>query len=509
MSSGISPSAAYHIGHFRELLTAEALAWGIRQAAPDRQVTHKHVVDDFDPLRRRYDFLPEEYEEYVGRPICLIPDPDPTCRQEHGSYAEHFYSQFAAYAEQMGVRDLQVVRSYKDLYSSGRMAGNIEKAVAGAERIRQVFKEISNRDLPQDWVPLQLLGPAQNFNQLRYKTLDEQAKKITATDGGGHEYTLDYMEGEVKLTWRLDWPARWQVLAVNVEPFGIQEHGAAGGSYQTSAIFCKELFGWEPPLPVAAFANIHLMGDSKKMSSSLGNLVTPAEALSVMPAEVLRYFIVRSRPEKTLYFDMGAGLYRLFDEYSKVKYDVQRGDDNPFKEAYLFAQAAQESSNSAIAHIPFNHLVTAYQSVSGADLQTKASEVRALLLRSGYSEEDYFKEVDVIERELAYIDNWLTHYAPEELKFSIHEELQKHQLTSRQRQFLEKLAARLEEVGQLEGQSMHDTIYMVKDEVGIDPSSAFAALYKVILGQESGPKAGWFLASLDKDWLVQRLKLKG
>ncbi|MCC7289348.1 hypothetical protein IT414_03095, partial [bacterium] len=31
VSSGISPSASYHIGHFREILTADALTWGVNQ----------------------------------------------------------------------------------------------------------------------------------------------------------------------------------------------------------------------------------------------------------------------------------------------------------------------------------------------------------------------------------------------------------------------------------------------------------------------------------------------
>ena len=49
ISSGISPSASYHIGHFREIMTADALTWGIKQAG--RKARHIHVVDNFDPLR--------------------------------------------------------------------------------------------------------------------------------------------------------------------------------------------------------------------------------------------------------------------------------------------------------------------------------------------------------------------------------------------------------------------------------------------------------------------------
>ena len=89
VSSGISPSASYHIGHFREIMTADALTWGLKQAG--RVARHIHVVDNFDPLRKRYHFLPESFEQYVGWPISLVPDPIDACRDEHKTYAEHFY----------------------------------------------------------------------------------------------------------------------------------------------------------------------------------------------------------------------------------------------------------------------------------------------------------------------------------------------------------------------------------------------------------------------------------
>jgi len=34
---------------------------------------------------------------------------------------------------------------------------------------------------------------------------------------------------------------------------------------------------------------------------------------------------------------------------------------------------------------------------------------------------------------------------------------------------------------------------------------SFAAIYVAFLGRESGPRAGWLLASLDKDFVVRRL----
>jgi lysyl-tRNA synthetase class 1 len=53
---------------------------------------------------------------------------------------------------------------------------------------------------------------------------------------------------------------------------------------------------------------------------------------------------------------------------------------------------------------------------------------------------------------------------------------------------------------------MHETIYAAKEESGLQPGDAFKALYRLILNKDSGPKAGWFLASLDQSWLISRLR---
>ncbi|MBI4101065.1 lysine--tRNA ligase, partial [Candidatus Microgenomates bacterium] len=149
VSSGISPSATYHIGHFREILTADALTWGLRQAG--RRARHIHVVDNFDPLRKRYDFLPKWLEKHVGQPICLIPDPVGKC---HRTYGDHFYKEFEVYARKMGIYPDQVIKSYEDLYKTGKMAGCFEAVLANVDKIHAIFKRVANRELETGWTPV-------------------------------------------------------------------------------------------------------------------------------------------------------------------------------------------------------------------------------------------------------------------------------------------------------------------------------------------------------------------
>ncbi len=490
VSSGISPSASYHIGHFREALTADAIAWGIRQRG--RQARHLHVVDNFDPLRRRYDFLPEAFEAYVGWPICLVPDPW-DC---HSSYVVHFTEEFKAAAHQMGV-EMEVVYSYEDQYQTGKMVPYIERALAQIPELRSILKAVSHRDTPEDWAPIQIISDSKSLNEWRYVSHDTKSKLLTYRRPDGSTGELSYADGRVKLNWRLDWPARWALHGVNVEPFG-KEHATKGGSYDTGAAFVKQIFGAEAPLPLP-YDTINLLGDNKKMSSSLGNLITPAAALEVMPPEILRYFVLKSQPKHILYFDSGIGLFHLVDEFSKLEEAVLAGHHPEFTEAYRVATAI--GSDRTIAPIAFSHLVSVYQAARGDS--AKALEI---LRRTDY-EAVVDRDEAVIEREFTFVANWLAKYAPENVKFSVQDDMPRLELSDEQRTFLTKLAGTIESEHDLNGQGMHDAIYAAAEFAGLKPSHAFVALYRVILAQDSGPKAGWFLASLDQDLLVQRLRL--
>ncbi len=490
VSSGISPSASYHIGHFREALTTDAIAWGIRQRG--RQARHLHVVDNFDPLRKRYSFLPESFEQYVGWPICLVPDPFGDC---HPGYAQHFTAEFETAAAQMGI-EMDVIYSYEDQYRSGQMVPYLEQALAKIPQIRQIMKAVAHRDLPEDWAPIQIVSDSKSLNEWRYLSHDPASKLLRYRRLDGSEGEMRYDDGRVKLSWRLDWPARWALYGVRVEPFG-KEHATKGGSYDTGAEFVRQVFGAEPPLPVP-YDTLNLIGHTKKMSSSLGNLITPAEALQIMPPEILRYFVLKSLPKRVIVFDPGVGVYNLIDEFSKLEDAVLTGQHPEFEQAYRVATAIK--GERTIARIAFSHLVAVYQAAQG-----QAEVVREILERTGY-EAIVTEQWPVIERELKFVHNWLTKYAPDSVKFAVQAELPDVELSAEQRTALAKLSDTIETEHDLNAQGMHDAIYAAAEVAGLKASGVFQAIYRVILGKDSGPKAGWFLASLDQAWLIERLR---
>ena len=62
----------------------------------------------------------------------------------------------------------------------------------------------------------------------------------------GYSNKIDFREkGIVKLTWRIDWPMRWNYEKVDFEPGG-KDHSAAGGSFDTGKQIIKRFTNISP-----------------------------------------------------------------------------------------------------------------------------------------------------------------------------------------------------------------------------------------------------------------------
>ena len=110
VSSGVSPSGKYHLGTLREILTAEVVARELKRRG--RHARHLHIVDDHDVFRKVPSGLPDEYEQYLGRPLCDVPSP-----VGEGSYADFYLNDMLQAAEKLHL-GMEVVRS-NDNYKKG------------------------------------------------------------------------------------------------------------------------------------------------------------------------------------------------------------------------------------------------------------------------------------------------------------------------------------------------------------------------------------------------------
>lgn len=487
ISSGISPSGPYHLGHAREVLTAEAIVRGM--ALRGRKVRHTHFVDCFDALRKRYPYLPPKYEEEAGKPLFLVPAPDGKSK----NYAQQYFQEYLSSTKELGI-EMEVIWA-PDEYQNGTFANIIRESLLKKADIAALIEEVSGRELPPDWMPIQILDESNNsLRTAKYLAFDDKTGMVSYKSQNGKEYQADIALGQVKLDWRVDWPARWKIWGNQIEGFG-RDHATKGGSYDTGKAIIEKIYDAPAPFPIP-YENINLKGDTKKMSSSLGNLVTIADVLQIIPAEILRFFTFKSKPDRQLFFDPTIGLYNLIDEYAKIENETLAGNEPEFKEAWQISNLS--GKDHVISNVPFSHLVTSYQTAAGS-----IDEIFAILERSGHKLA-VKNQAEVIKKELQYVKHWLQNYAPESVVFAVLDTTPDIKLSSLEEYFLQCLIDKLK-TNVFEPNIIHETIYDVAVDSKLGGKEAFTLLYQLFIGKDSGPRAGYFLASLGQAFVLKRI----
>jgi len=115
--------------------------------------------------------------------------------------------------------------------------------------------------------------------------------------------------------------------------------------------------------------------------------------------------------------------------------------------------------------------------------------------------------MSALKKRARNVRNWLDRFAPEFVKFQVQSSLpvQVKTLNSGQRKALAKLAIALE-TNSSDPEWLHNEVYTISEEVGIDSKDAFKAIYISLLAKTSGPRAGWFLTSLNPKFVIARFK---
>ncbi|HUV79300.1 MAG TPA: lysine--tRNA ligase [Candidatus Bathyarchaeia archaeon] len=492
VATGITPSGGIHVGNLREIIIAEAVHTALVDMGVDARLIY--IADTFDPLRRRYPFLPLEYEAHVGKPLSEIPDPE----GRRSSYADHFVQPFLDSLDDLGIQ-IEVFRA-DELYKSGLYVDVIKEALSRKEELSRIIEDVSGRELPEEWTPFNPLCDAcGRITAAMVKGYDMEQEEVYYECECGNQSVASFTGGG-KLAWRVDWAARWKIIGVTIEPFG-KDHASPGGSFDTGTRISEGIYNYQAPYPIP-FEHILLKlqqeGTKAKvtaMSSSRGTNIPVHEMLEAVPPEILKHVISRVRPEKHIEFNPSLPLLNLVDEYEREIGGIGSG---------------------TAGKIPFRHLITLVQIARG-----DYSKLLEVIKRSGYAvNEENEEELKAIEKKARYAENWLRTYAPENVKFEVQsavptEELknfsesQKTALKLMRRDLHLRMyttqgtisAAMFEN---LSAEDWHNKIYEVASTLNVDVKEVFKAIYIALLGKPSGPRAGWLLGSLDPFFLWER-----
>jgi lysyl-tRNA synthetase class 1 len=328
--------------------------------------------------------------------------------------------------------------------------------------------------------------------------------------GCGWQGRVSPFGGTAKLPWNLEWAAQWSLFGVTIEPNG-KDLATAGGSRDRSNAIAREVFEREPPLNFPyEFLNI----GGRKMSTSKGRGAAAHRFTEIVPPEQTRFLFVRPRPETAIDFDPEGtdAVPRLFDEFDRlaaatagreVKGELPGGHESIFRYSLLDPRA--DVARAAGAFRPaFGHLALLVQ-VPGVDVRARVAAEKGGPLTEA--------EADELATRLGAVRRWLEAYAPERAIIEIRRAslpVEAEQLRPEQRGFLRALAeTAIHGDAPASGEQWQAATFAVAAEHGIDAKAAFNALYLSFLGRPNGPRAGWLLASLDRHFVIARLREAG
>jgi lysyl-tRNA synthetase class 1 len=493
LATGITPSGPIHIGNMREVLTTDAVFRAVIKKGGDAEFIY--IADDFDNLRKVYPFLSKTYEKYVGMPLSEIPCP---CGK-HKSYADHYLFAFLDSLKELGINP--TVYRANEMYKSGMFKEAIQVALDNTDKIKEIIENVSKRQLPKNWIPFNVrcekCGTITNAEPVLYNY-----PYVEYTCECGYEGKVDIKKGGVgKLPWRVDWPARWKILDVTYEPFG-KDHGAAGGTHDTGVAISEKIYNYKPP-KYTMYEFILLKGKGA-MHSSKGTALSAEEMLKMTPPEVLRFLLMNNQPNKHIQFDPGIGLLNLVDEYDQLErvYFKKEEEIKGMKDLEKTYELSQpyEIPDKIPFQLPYRHLVTLVQ------IGKSWKDVKNILLRTDQIPKNLSKEDEKhLEQREEHAKYWLDNFAPDMVKFEVKKKLPKGSLDKEQIKFLKSLSEKISDI-KWDAEDIHKKIYDISEKEKIPIKIAFKSIYQIILGQEKGPRAGFFLSNLDKDFVIKRVK---
>ncbi|MFB6201489.1 MAG: lysine--tRNA ligase [Halorhabdus sp.] len=507
IKGGVSPSGVPHIGHLNEIVRGYVVAEVLRNRGYDvRQV---FTADDKDRLRK----IPRQLADLewnvvglgevdagvlgrnLGKPYTAIPDPFGCC----DSYGAHFTNLLARSAELLGV-PIEVV-SNTELYADGTLEDVTRHVLANRDLARQVLGEYQD-SVDETYVPFQaecascgiltdgITGVDPDAGTVSYVCRDIAVGEETI-EGCGHEGEISLREG--KLPWRFEWPAQWAVLDVDFEPFG-KDH--AEGSWPSGVAIAEDVLAIDPPVPMV-YEWFTLNGEA--LSSSSGNVVTVEDVLELVEPEVLRYFFLKD-PRKQRDFDV-AHLDQLvdeFDRFERVYFREIGASDEERERADIAYPIAVGDPREERVRIPYT-----FAAVLG---MTDDSDLREeIARREGHIPQDAPQwaveaALERVERARAWArrtDNAFNYDLKRETLPDV--------------DFDDDTTAALDDLADFvadghDGEAVQARIYELAEEYELDVGDFFAAGYRLLFDLEEGPKLGPFLANLDREFVVDRLR---
>ncbi|MDH4184002.1 MAG: lysine--tRNA ligase [Nitrospinota bacterium] len=490
--TGYGPSGLPHIGTFGEVARTSFVLQALEVIAPQLKSHLISFSDDMDGLREAPQNIPnrEMVLQHLGKPLTSVPDP----YGEEASFAHNMNRKLREFLDSFGFK--YEFASSTDKYRSGAFNEGLKRIMGKYDKIKQMFVANIAEDKRDAWSPF--FPICQNCGRV-YTTVVTGYDAAAATvayscqagaegkyDACGHKGVASVLDGNCKVGWKVDWALRWAALGIDYEMHGEDLLDSA----RLSSKIVREIGGKPPEL---FKYELFLDEEGRKISKKIGNGVTMEQWLRYAPVDSLLYFMYL-KPQQTK--KMGLPLLpKIVDGYLELMagYDGHTHDSAAFFVGRLAkgVHAGAQQGENIITYSLIDNLASALS-------VTDPSIVREYLIKYQPAVAEnlpYYEEL---------IADVLTYYTEWRLANRVMVE-PTHEFDEAVAAFaaeLEKLAA----AGEVTAEAAQNASFQAAKERGINMKQWFGALYGILLGQDSGPRIGSFVALIGVVRAVARLK---
>ncbi len=520
ISTGKSPSGSIHIGIMRELIIADVIKRELLRL--EKEARSMFVVDDYDPLRSLPQSVSLSLSEWAGVPYSDVPDEFGCCE----SFGAHWANELIETFPEFGI-DPEIVWTSK-LYGTDEMLDAVRICLKKTEIIREIMKEYVAKDFNpeqkkqylsamESWYPASVICPECGKFQSgakgeivpnRVTDYDEENDMVSfECPGCGHRSTLPLTDVRIKLTWRVDWPAKWYVLDVSCEPAG-KDHSVKGGSYDTGLEVSRRVFDWDGPVKVP-YEWVRISG--RDMSTSEGIVFTPKTWLQIAPPELYRFIMLRTDLARAVNIRPEAipDMIDEFERFERVYYGLEDTDDETQALAQVVYPLALTGpiSEEYIPKLPFKFAVVLSQleNLLGMGIIVARSEEA---LKQQYDLETVpdaaKKQIPV---RLRRAQAWVEMFGSKRDLIQVPDEIPKQvvgTLTPEDVTFLREILNLLQK-GPLQDEEIQTAVFETANELDFKVRRAFTVLYRVLISSKSGPRLGPFINMLGREWVIERI----
>ncbi|MGW5691640.1 lysine--tRNA ligase [Streptomyces asiaticus] len=534
VASGLSPSGPIHLGNLREVMTPHLVADEIRRRG--RECVHILSWDDYDRYRKVPAGIDPSWSEHIGKPLTSVPAPPGS---PYPNWAEHFKAPMAEALREMGIEFHPI--SQTEMYTSGAYREQILHAMRHRREIDAVLDRYRTKDKPGAKKPKQQQKPVDEAELAAaegsgaaaeddgsagaagyypYKpycsvcdrdvttvtSYDDETTELAYTCACGHGETVRLSEhNRGKLVWKVDWPMRWAYEGVVFEPSGV-DHSSPGSSYVVGGQIVREVFGGEQPIgPMYAFVGISGMA---KMSSSKGGVPTPADALEIMEAPLLRWLYARRRPNQSFKIAFDQEIQRTYDEWDALERKIAEGTAQPAD-----AAAYRRATRTATGELPSTPRPLPYRTLASVVDITTGHDEQTLRILGELDPDNPVKSLEETRPRLDKAERWITTQVPADQRTRVRDEPDTERLAAlgdTERESLRLLLDGLDDHWSLDG--LTTLVYGVpKIQAGLSPEakptpelkvaqrSFFALLYTLLVGRDTGPRLPTLLLAVGAD----------